>query len=58
MAKQLGVEKEHVTQSHAQSHLGQLRLGIWIELIALFWSFTLLIGLLLNCFLASGGQTP
>jgi divalent metal cation (Fe/Co/Zn/Cd) transporter len=37
MAQRLGVEKEHTTQTHVQSHLGQLRLGIWIELIALFW---------------------
>ena len=37
MAQQLGVEKEHSTQTHLQSRLGQLRLGIWIELIALFW---------------------
>lgn len=37
MAQQLGVEKEHATQTHLQSREGQLRLGIWIELIALFW---------------------
>jgi divalent metal cation (Fe/Co/Zn/Cd) transporter len=37
MARQLGVEKEYATQTNVQSRLGQLRLGIWIELIALFW---------------------
>jgi len=37
MAQQLGVEKEHATQTHLQSRQRQLRLGIWIELIALFW---------------------
>ena len=37
MSQQVGVEKEHETQTHLQSHLGQLRLGIWIELIALLW---------------------
>ena len=37
MAQQLGVEKEHAIQPHVHSRLGQLRLGIWIELIALFW---------------------
>jgi len=37
MAQQLGVEKEQTTQTHLQSRQGQLRLGIWIELIALFW---------------------
>ena len=37
MAQQLGVEEEHATQTHIQSRLGQIRLGIWIELIALFW---------------------
>jgi divalent metal cation (Fe/Co/Zn/Cd) transporter len=34
--QQLGVEKEHATRTHLQSRLGQIRLGIWIELIALF----------------------
>ncbi len=37
MAQQLGVENENTTQTHVQSRLGQLRLGIWIELIALVW---------------------
>jgi hypothetical protein len=37
MAQQLEVENEHATQRHLQSRLGQLRLGILIELIALFW---------------------
>ena len=37
MAQQLGVEKEPATQTHLQSRRGQIRLGIWIELIALFW---------------------
>src|SRR5215471_12837052 len=37
MAQPLGIEKEYATQSQVQSRLGQLRLGIWIELIALFW---------------------
>ncbi len=37
MAQQLGVEKEHATQTYVQSRHRQLRLGIWIELIALFW---------------------
>ena len=37
VAQQLGVEKEHATQTHLQSRLGQIRLGIWIGLIALFW---------------------
>ena len=37
MAQQLSVDKEHSTQTHLQSRMGQLRLGIWIELIALFW---------------------
>jgi divalent metal cation (Fe/Co/Zn/Cd) transporter len=37
MSQQVGVEKEHATQTHLQSRLGQLRLGIWIELIALLW---------------------
>ena len=36
MARQLGI-KDHVNQTHSQSRLGQIRLGIWIELIALFW---------------------
>jgi len=37
MAQQLSVDKEHSPQMHLQSRMGQLRLGIWIELIALFW---------------------
>ena len=37
MAQQLGVEKEPATQTHLQSRRGQIRLGIWIELIALVW---------------------
>jgi divalent metal cation (Fe/Co/Zn/Cd) transporter len=37
VAKQLGVEKEPATQTHLQFHLGHIRLGIWIEVIALFW---------------------
>jgi divalent metal cation (Fe/Co/Zn/Cd) transporter len=37
MARQLGVEKEQVAQTHIQYRAGQVRLGIWIELIALFW---------------------
>jgi divalent metal cation (Fe/Co/Zn/Cd) transporter len=37
MTQHLGVEKEYATQTNVQSRLGQLRLGIWIELIALFW---------------------
>ena len=37
MAQQLRVEKDHTTQTHVQSRLGQVRLGIGIELIALIW---------------------
>jgi divalent metal cation (Fe/Co/Zn/Cd) transporter len=37
MARQLRVEKEYATQTNVQSRPVQLRLGIWIELIALFW---------------------
>lgn len=37
MARQLGVDKEQATQTHVQFRAGQLRLGIWIELIALCW---------------------
>jgi divalent metal cation (Fe/Co/Zn/Cd) transporter len=37
MARQLRVEKEYATQTNVQSRPLQLRLGIWIELIALFW---------------------
>ena len=37
MAQHLEVEDEHATQMRLQSHKRQLRLGVWIELIALFW---------------------
>jgi divalent metal cation (Fe/Co/Zn/Cd) transporter len=37
MAQQLSVDKEHSPKMYLQSRMGQLRLGIWIELIALFW---------------------
>ncbi len=37
MAQQLSVDKEQSSQTHLQSRMGQLRLGIWIELVALFW---------------------
>jgi divalent metal cation (Fe/Co/Zn/Cd) transporter len=37
MAQQLSVDREHSLQMHLQSRQRQLRLGIWIELIALFW---------------------
>jgi divalent metal cation (Fe/Co/Zn/Cd) transporter len=37
MAQQFSVDKEHSPYTHLQSRRGQLRLGIWIELIALFW---------------------
>ena len=36
MARHLGVE-DHATQMHLQSRQRLLHLGIWIELIALFW---------------------
>ena len=36
MARLLGVE-DHAAQMHLQSRQRQLHLGIWIELIALFW---------------------
>ena len=37
MAQHLEIEKEHTTLTHLQARQGQIRLGIWIELIALFW---------------------
>jgi divalent metal cation (Fe/Co/Zn/Cd) transporter len=37
MDRQLGVEKEYATQTRIQFRAGQVRLGIWIELVALFW---------------------
>jgi len=36
MARQLGVE-DHAAQMQLQSRQRQIRLGIWIEIIALFW---------------------
>jgi divalent metal cation (Fe/Co/Zn/Cd) transporter len=37
VAQQLGVEKEPETRTHLQFRLRQIRLAIWIELIALLW---------------------
>lgn len=37
MARQVGVEQESTAQTSIRSRAGQLRLGIWIELVALFW---------------------
>ena len=37
MAQHLEIEKEHTTPMHLQSRQGQIRVGIWIELIALLW---------------------
>ena len=36
MARELGIGKEEATHTHVQYRAGQVRLGIWIELIALF----------------------
>jgi divalent metal cation (Fe/Co/Zn/Cd) transporter len=37
MAQHLKMENEHAPQTYFQSRQSQLRLGIWIELIALLW---------------------
>ena len=37
MARQLGLEKEHAAKAPINYRAGQVRLGIWIEVIALFW---------------------
>src|SRR5574340_269666 len=37
MARHLEVEPEHATTTLSHPRARQLRLGIWIELIALFW---------------------
>ncbi len=37
MAQHLKIENEHASQTYLQSRQKQLRLGIWIEIIALLW---------------------
>lgn len=37
MARQFGAEKDLAAHTHFQSRQRQLRLGVWIELVALFW---------------------
>ena len=37
MARQIGVEQESIAQTSVRYRAGQVRMGIWIEVVALFW---------------------
>jgi divalent metal cation (Fe/Co/Zn/Cd) transporter len=37
MARQIGVDQESIAQTSLRYRAGQVRLGIWIEVMALFW---------------------